>query len=307
MNKLLVTGATGFIGKSVFRFLPETLYEIHGVTSRRIADIEPSVDNQIIWHEADLLNDKSVSALIQRVQPTHLLHLAWDVTPGLYWNAPSNLQWVQSSLHLVQEFAEQGGKRAVMAGTCTEYDWSQGQYCVEGQTPCVPHTLYGCSKFALQTLLSKYAEKIGLSAAWGRIFFLYGPGEYEARLVPSVIRSLLQGQIARCSHGRQIRDFLHVEDVAYAFASLVDSDVEGPVNIASGRPIALSEMIYAIAEKLGRNDLVHLGAIEASPDEPPLLVADTRKLNQQVGWQPQYALDQGLEHTIDWWRQQQNL
>lgn len=308
MRRILVTGATGFIGRHTFRFLNQESDEIHAISSRKLtAADKQAYSDSIIWHEANLLDHKSVSVLVAHVRPTHLLHLAWDVTPGLYWNAPNNLQWVEASLNLLREFAEQGGQRVVMAGTCTEYDWSHGYYCVEDQTPCEPHTLYGCSKYALQLMLSKFAEKTDISAAWGRIFFLYGPWEYKSRLVPSVICSLIQDEVAQCSHGMQIRDFLHVEDVASAFVSLLRSNVTGPVNIASGIPVTLKDVIYQIADKFQHRELIHLGAIDASPDEPPLLVADTRKLNKLVEWSPQYTLEQGVDSTIRWWKQQQNL
>jgi nucleoside-diphosphate-sugar epimerase len=141
-----------------------------------------------------------------------------------------------------------------------------------------------------------------LSAAWGRIFFVYGPFEQQQRLVPSVIKSLLKGEAARCSTGTQIRDFLHVADVAEAFVALLESDVTGPVNVASGRPAALQDVIGVIAARFDRPDLIHWGAIPAAPDEPPLLVADTRRLTHEVGWSPRYNLESGLRQTIEWWQ-----
>ena len=87
-----------------------------------------------------------------------------------------------------------------------------------------------------------------------------------------------------------------------AFVALLESGVSGPVNIASGRPLALRELIYRIAAKFDRDDLIQLGAMSTSPDEPPLLVADVRRLHDEVGWAPKYDLDTGLEQTIDWWK-----
>src|SRR5207245_614301 len=88
-------------------------------------------------------------------------------------------------------------------------------------------------KLALASLLEAYAGQTGLSQAWARIFFLYGPREHPKRLVSSVIRSLLRGERARCSHGQQIRDYLHVEDAAGALVALLESEVTGR---AAGRP-----------------------------------------------------------------------
>ena len=187
------------------------------------------------------------------------------------------------------------------AGTCAEYDWNYG-YCSEGVTPCKPDTVYGVCKHSTFSLLQSFSKATGLSSAWGRIFFLYGDHENLKRLVADVVFSLLNGKPALCSHGRQIRDFLYVKDVAGAFITLLDSTVEGPINICSGVPLALKEVIMKIADKLGRKDLIQLGALSASPNDPKLLVGDNTVLKDRVGWQPGYDLDQGIEATIEWWR-----
>jgi nucleoside-diphosphate-sugar epimerase len=152
-------------------------------------------------------------------------------------------------------------------------------------------------------MLDAFAAQSGLSAAWGRVFFPYGPHEYPERLVAYVIRSLLRAEPARCSHGNQLRDLLYVADVAGAFVALLESSVTGAVNIGSGRPIALKEVVYKIAQKLQRPELVQLGAVAASADDPPLLVADVTRLSDEVRWQPEYDLDSGLDRTIAWWRE----
>ena len=160
------------------------------------------------------------------VKPTHLLHLAWYVVPGKLITAPENFAWVAASFDLVRRFAEPGGQRVAVCGSGYEYDWRYG-YCSEELTPCVPDTVYGACKQALHEMVRSFAAGQGLSAAWGRVFFLYGPNEHPQRLVSSVIRSLLEGEPAPCSHGRQIRDYLHVQDVADGLVALLDSDVAG--------------------------------------------------------------------------------
>jgi nucleoside-diphosphate-sugar epimerase len=201
----------------------------------------------------------------------------------------------------ISSVATQGGRRIVAAGTCAEYDWRYG-YCAERVTPLAPATLYGTCKHALQRILEAYAAQANLSAAWGRLFFLYGPHEHESRLVASVIRAMLRAEPARSSHGRQVRDFLHTLDAADAFAALLDSDVTGALNIASGQPVSLREVIAEVAAQLSAERLVALGALPAPPNEPPLLVADVRRLTEEVGWRPRYALRAGLAATIAWWR-----
>lgn len=296
MKRVLVTGASGFIGKHTTAFLEAAGYEVHAVsTAASPAQLETATFK---WHQADLLDPAKVAAVVRTVKPSHLLHLAWYAVPGKFWAAPENLQWVNASLSLMQAFHGEGGRRVVMAGTCAEYDWSYAQ-CSEASTPCQPATLYGVAKHATRLLLEAWARQTGMSSAWGRIFFLYGPDEYPARLVPSVISSLVDGKPARCTHGEQSRDFMYVEDVAAAFVALLDSDVEGNVNIASGHPALLKDIVYAIADQLGRRDLVELGAIPANPADPAALVADVSRLRDEVGFVPQYPLQKGIERTIE--------
>lgn len=297
MKRVLITGATGFIGQHCLPLLVARGYEVHAVSSRTMTQDHLNVH----WHKTDLLDPLQAATLVEEAQPTHLLHFAWYTVPGKYWTSTENLRWVQASLNLLQVFAQQGGQRVVMAGTCAEYDWRYG-YCSEAMTPLAPTTLYGTCKHSLQLMLTAFSKQTGLSAAWGRIFFLFGPHEHPERLVAYVIRSLLRGEPAYCSHARQIRDFLYVQDVADGFIALLESTVSGPVNIASGQPVTLRELIYKIAAKFNRDDLIQLGAMPTSPDEPPFLVADVRRLHDDVGWTPKYDLETGLEQTIDWWK-----
>jgi nucleoside-diphosphate-sugar epimerase len=134
------------------------------------------------------------------------------------------------------------------------------------------------------------------------VFFLYGPNEHPDRLVSSVIRSVLEGQEARCSHGRQIRDYLHVQDVADAIVSVLDSGVEGPINIGSGTVVTLRDIVVMIGRMLGREDLIRLGAIPSRANDTPMVVADIERLTTEVKWQPSYMLEAGLAQTIEWWR-----
>lgn len=297
MKRILLTGATGFIGRQCMPLLFSRGYEVHAVSSRPTA----RDDTPVLWHQADLLDPLQTSRVISEVRPSHLLHLAWYTVPRHYWTSAENLRWVQSSLGLLQAFSQHGGRRVVMAGTCAEYDWQHG-ICSESVTPLSPTTLYGTCKQSLQLMLTAFSKETRLSAAWGRIFFLFGPHEAPDRLVAHVIQSLLQKKPARCTRGDHARDFLYVQDVADAFVSLLESAVSGPVNIASGRPTALRDVIGKIGELLHRPDLIQLGALPTREEDPPLLVADVGRLTKEVGWAPQYDLTSGLERTIEWWK-----
>jgi nucleoside-diphosphate-sugar epimerase len=297
MNRILVTGGTGFIGRHCLPLLVSSGYEVHATV--RNTPSEPQQD--VKWHSVDLLDQEQVKQVVAKVRPTHLLHLAWYAIPGKYWTSLENLSWLQSSIDLLNAFVDTGGQRAVIAGTCAEYDWRYG-YCSEELTPLVPRTLYGASKHSLQVVVSALTNQSGLSAAWGRLFFLFGPHEHPSRLMPSVIRALLDGKPAACSHGEQIRDFLYVKDAAAAFVALLDSAVIGSVNIASGQPRAIRDIVYTVGDILGRCELIQLGVIPTKPGEPPALLADVARLRGEVGWSPKYNLSDALSETVDWWK-----
>jgi nucleoside-diphosphate-sugar epimerase len=272
---------------------------VRAVRSRRDA---PEIAG-VTWLQGNLLNPADVQRIVAESQPSHLLHLAWDIAPGRWAESPGNLNWVRASLDLVTAFRHAGGLRVVSAGSCLEYDWNYG-YCSEDRTPLAPRTLYGTCKHALQLLTSAMSSGAGFASAWGRIFFLYGPLEHPDRLVASVIRSLIAGVPARTSHGRQVRDYLYSDDVAHAFVRLLESDVTGPVNIASGQAVQLRQIVERIGELTGRKELIQLGAIPAAATDTPLVVADTTRLTSALDWAPSWDLDRGLQATIDWWRTQ---
>jgi nucleoside-diphosphate-sugar epimerase len=95
-----------------------------------------------------------------------------------------------------------------------------------------------------------------------------------------------------------------VSDVARGLVGLLDSDVEGPVNISSGQPTTLREIALSLGELLSRPELVRLGALPARSNDHPLVVGNSQRLQAEVGWQPQISLIDGLRETIEWWRAQ---
>lgn len=300
MSRVLVTGASGFLGRGALPALVERGLEVHGVASAEAP--ARGFPPQVRWHTADLLAEGAGAALVRAVQPTHLLHLAWYAVPKLYWTAPENELWVDASARLLEAFAGHGGRRAVLAGTCAEYDWSGEQACTEDVTPTNPRSPYSSAKHRLARLAGDIGARTGVSVGWGRIFFLHGPGEHPDRLVASVVRGLLAGERVAVSHGRQVRDFLHTADAGAAFAAVLLSDLTGAVNVGSGEGVALERIVRHLGEATGRPDLIGLGERPAPAGEAAVIVADPRRMREAVGWRPALTLEEGLDRTLAWWR-----
>lgn len=288
--RVLLTGASGFIGAHVLETL--TRGGIDTVCAGRHCPVgKPE------FIEADLLTVADFKPLMQQAGASHLLHLAWYAEHGKYWTSPLNLRWVEASVRLVEAFCNSGGQHVVAAGTCAEYDWSHG-YCREESTPLAPATLYGAAKEATHRLVSAVCARHEVSCAWGRVFLPYGKGEASARLVPSLIEVFRGRREAFGVNAEAYRDFLHVTDVAAAFAALLQEEADGAYNISSGQPVQLATLVRELARLLHADPALVLSLAGERRGEPPLLVGENLKL-QARGWQPALSLSQGLHKVVE--------
>ncbi len=299
---VLVTGIAGFIGSHLGRQLLSDGHEVcaivrPGTSLSRIDDYRERV--RVIG--ADLARPESYAGALAEIRPELCFHVAWYAVHGRFWSAPENLDCVTMSIALMQTLSDAGCPRLVGVGTCAEYDWQHG-LLQEDVTPCEPASLYGSAKHATHLLLEACGRESGVSTAWARLFFPYGPGEAETRLIPQTALALLRGERARCSHGRQRRDFIHVDDCAAALRAVAVSDLQGPVNIGTGESVAIASIVKLIARACGRSmEDVDLGAIPAPEGDPEEIVAHTDKLFAS-GWRPSRALEDGLAESVEWWR-----
>ena len=289
-SKVLVTGATGVIGNYAVQILSDIGLDVLEVS--RSGNGKHGISLNV--HDTD-----AVEQFMKAERPGYLLHLAWNMGAGSM-TSTENLDWVMSSLSLLKIFAKYGGKRAVFAGSCFEYDMNYG-FLSEDSTSLKSESFYGSSKTALYNLASAWSKIVGLSFAWGRIFFTYGRGERKERLVPDIIDSFLRGEKPAIKYPYILRDYTFAGDMAAGMCALMLSDYCGAVNIGSGVAVPLCSIAEKAAVLMGcpvpEYDIVPLGNM------PPMVAADTRRLNNVIGFRPSVSWEEGLSEMIAWRRE----
>jgi nucleoside-diphosphate-sugar epimerase len=301
--KVLLTGASGFIGSHVARLLAQRGHDVHAPVRphsslRRIDDIAPS----LTVFPSDLRALGQADGPLDRIRPEVCIHLAWYAEPGKYLGSMANVRVLRDSVQLAARLAESGCRKFVAAGTCLEYDTSLGYLSETSRT--APQSPYAATKLALYHTLEAIRGAGVMEFAWLRLFHMYGPWEDNRRLAPFVISSLLRNEVAEVTLGSQVRDFLHVRDVAAAVVTVAEADVSGPVNVGSGEPVTVRDVITAVGALLHAQDRVAFGAVEPRAGDPKFICANNGKLVTNTDWAPSFSLREGLQDTVEWWRRQ---
>lgn len=299
MKKVLVTGGTGFIGVPVVNELVKRGYEVHLVSP---FDETTGQAHQI--HQLSLMDYGKLSKFLQAHKFEGLVHLAW-FTGAKCHSSDVNVDWTLASLHLLQGFVQNGGRKFLGAGSVSEYDFSHG-YLQENKTPLTSPSIYGQCKASLFNIGGIYCQQNSVDFKWARIFNLYGPKEKTTRLMPSVMISMLKGEDVKVSDCVKVQDYLHVYDTARGIVDLFDSQVQGAVNISSGLPVRLRTIVERIAELTAFKGKILWGSIPIS-FEDPFVAGSNERLVREVGWTQQIDLNAGLQMTIDWWKDNLNV
>jgi len=299
VKRVLITGATGFIGRPVAEAMSRAGHDVH--TIRRPLGARP-LPVGVTGHGGDILDADGVRGLLGELRPHLLVHLAWVTDHPTYWSDPSNRQWRDASVRLFRDFLDAGGQSGLAAGTSAEYDWDSEAPLDEEGSAFKPRMLYGeCKHAAFLAGAALFAAR-GAPFAWARFFCPFGAGEDARRLIPRTCLRLLDGGRLRFDAATQVRDFLHVEDAARAVAALAESGASGAVNIASGEPRAVRDVIAEIARQLGAEDRVELGVEPPPVPSPPRVSASIERLQRLTGWQAAASFSERIAQTCEWWK-----
>ena len=258
-NKFLITGATGFVGRQVLSKLLEKKKDVRIIVRKDKENFLGDINSRAEIVTTDDLFEESVdwwNELCKNIDT--IIHLAWYSEPGKYLLSSKNIECLNGSLNLAKGAINSGVRRFVGIGTCFEYDLNAGRLSID--TPLKPSSPYAAAKAGLYTFLSQLFSTKSIEFTWCRLFYIYGEGEDDRRLVPYIRKQLSKGFVAELSHGKQVRDFLNVLVVGQIITDEALSQKQGPINICSGTPITVRQLAEQIADEYGKRDLLKFGA-----------------------------------------------
>ena len=294
--RVLITGGAGFFGSRAAKYFGDA--EVHLVD--RVGQSWARADALGLSakrHEANLLDRNATIAVLGRIRPDIVVHLAWHAAPATYLTSDENLAHAQAATSLFLLARDLGCTRFCGAGTCLEYDTSARILTEDSATK--PDNLYAASKLATYLMLESAARQSGVSFAWMRFFYPYGPYEAPGRLVSSALANMLAGRPTKITPGEQMRDFVHIDDVGRAIAAVALAKVEGVVNIGTGAVISVKDAVLELAATLGKRELIEVGALPYREGDAMHVQADITKL-RALGFAPRFSAHDGLRDTLAW-------
>jgi UDP-glucose 4-epimerase len=287
--KVVLTGATGFVGKPCLELLSQRGHEVL-VISRQ--DRPLALGNGVQWCRGELGAPEAYSGVLAKFQPEAALHLAWDGIPDF------SLQKCMANLHAGVAFGnaalEAGCRHLVVAGSCWEYGKVDGM--VSEDTPAELPGIFGASKNAQHLMLRALFEGAGASVAWSRIFFVFGPRQRAASLVPVICRSIAAGEPPVLRTPASASDFLYVDDAAAALLTLLETKASGVFNVGSGTATRADEVAGLLLRIAGMEDVFAERRAANGPGAG--FYADLSRM-RALGWSPRVELREGLRRTLE--------
>jgi nucleoside-diphosphate-sugar epimerase len=288
-TRVLLTGATGFIGSHLLRRLAALGAQVHAV-SRRPPE---TAEHGERWHAADLCAAEAAAALVAEVEPAVIFHLASEVTgarePAMVARTlASNLG---AAVNLLTAVTGTSVRSVVLAGSVEEP--------ADGQAPSSP---YAAAKAAATGYARMFHALWHVPVSVLRVAMVYGPGEPNtARLIPYVTRSLINGEAPELTSGSRLVTWVYVEDVVDAFLLAgAGGDAAGHVlDIGTPEPVSIHDTVELLAGIVGGPARPRYGTVAARPLDRTQR-SDIELAERVLGWRPATSLEEGLRQTVDW-------
>jgi GDP-4-dehydro-6-deoxy-D-mannose reductase len=310
---VLITGVTGFAGSHLLDYISKNaLGTVHG-TKRPRSPLD-NIASPVELLDCDLTDSHSVGAVIKKVQPERIFHLAAQSFVPLSWDAPQytfeiNLLGTLNILEAIRQLSPQ--TRMLFAGTSEEYGLVLSKECpITEQQPLNPLSPYGVSKVAGELLCRQYVRSYGLHIVTTRAFNHTGPRRGEVFATSTFAKQIaliekgIQNPAIKVGNLEAKRDFTDVRDMVKAYWLALEKCRPGePYNICRGIPTSISNMLHML---LGMSkvkpDIVN-DPYRMRPSDVPLLHGSSLKFRRETGWQPTINLRQTLEDLLNYWRE----
>ena len=294
--RVLLTGATGFLGQHV---LTRLRAEGHSVLASRLNEPRDEEDKKedVTWLAGDLACIEPLKATIESFDPGALIHLAWQGIPD-YSERVSYVNLVNSMRLIDFVIEETGCRKVIVAGSCLEYGRKTGE-CRESCCG-TPGSYFAWAKEALCKYSAlKCDRRAGL--VWFRIFYVYGPGQRAAALIPMLVRSLEEGESPAIQAPLNRSDFVYVEDVARAFSLALTTEIEsGIYNLGSGRSASVIDICKIVERRLiGECDFSESLARDNRRESEVDFWAATDKTQSALNWRSVTGLDEGIHKFLE--------
>ena len=308
LNKVLITGATGFIGSHLTQRLLREGFEV-GIIKRENSDVWRIKDllDKIAAYDVDLRDTEEVSKAFSHFRPDVIFHLA---TYYAVEHVPQEVSLmvdtnVLGTVNLLEASKESMVKLFVNTSSCFVYKESENK--LRENDDLSPLNLYALTKIQAEQACSFYAEKNGLKVITFRLFPPYGPADHERRLIPYVIKNLLEGEKLKLTTGMQRWDFVYVDDIVDAYfklLSVTDLPQKHEIfNVGTGNADSVREVVSRIKEIIGAELEPEWGATPHRKNEVWFICADISKTETFLSWQPKIQiLGEGLKLTVEWYK-----
>ncbi|KLI43415.1 NAD-dependent epimerase [Brachyspira hyodysenteriae] len=271
MKKVIVTGINGLIGQYISKPLEELGFEVFGIGTKSIKKSN--------YCSMDLNDHIKLENIFKEIKPEYLIHLAWDTKKG-YLESETNFDLLYSSIKMLKYFKENGGKKTVFVGTCFEYKFKDTP--LKENDDLNPTTIYAKTKNYLREMSELYSIKNNIDFCWGRVFYTYGDNENPNRLFPHIINSLKEDKKVSINYSQLKKDYIFAGDIAKSIALIIDSNVNGIINLCTSNTISLEEIALTIAKKFNKINLLELKKLNT--EEPKIIVGDNSRLVNEIGF-----------------------
>lgn len=294
--KLFVTGAGGFLGAATARAALAAGHEVTALVRRdsaRLADLAGPL--RVIV--GDMREIDRIAAMVAEHRPDAVVHAAWAGLSGPERRSLDQFAQVGTCWRLAAAAAEAGATRFVGIGSQDEYGPHEGRI----DETCLPRPVsaYGAAKLAASLLAGQAARHHGAGFAWLRLFAVYGPGDGDGWLIPSLARRMLAGERPRTTAGTQRWDYLYIDDAARGVvAAATAAGVDGVFNLSSGSAVPVRDVVEQLRDRAAPGMPLVFGEIPFAPGQIMHLEGANERLKAATGWAPSVTLGEGLDRTV---------